>query len=216
MLSRPTPLTDALHDYLLAVSLREPAVLKSLRTVTQRIRAATCRFPRSKASSWRCWSSCSAQAAIEIGIFTGYSALRWRSRCRRGRLSPATSAMIHARRRPFWAQAGVADKIELRSRLRSRRWMRCWPRARPAVRFRVHRRRQAGYDAYYERCLQLLRAGRADRDRQCAVGRQRARTSPTDRSAPRRCGPQRKAEGRQRVDISLLPIGDGLTLARKR
>ena len=75
---------------------------------------------------------------------------------------------------------------------------------------------KSSYDAYYERCLRAAAPGRPDRDRQRALGRQRRAAG---RATPTRAALQAlndKLHADERVDIAMLPIGDGLTLARKR
>jgi len=74
---------------------------------------------------------------------------------------------------------------------------------------------KTSYDAYYERCLQLLRVGGLIAiDNTLWSGSVARPAQDADTAALQALNT--KLHGDQRVDISLLHIGDGLTLARKR
>ena len=177
--SQPWPtarcLPDAVDRYLGTVVARETPV-------QQRLRAETSRLPQGGMQIGADQGVLlaflvrliGARRAIEVGTFTGYSALAVA-----GALPPDgrlvccdVSDEWTSIARRYWAEAGVADRIDLHLRpaqetlselLRQRR--------RRRVRLRVHRRRQ-------DRLRRLLRSvpraaapGRADRDRQRAVER---------------------------------------------
>jgi predicted O-methyltransferase YrrM len=118
--------------------------------------------------------------------------------------------------RPFWSQAGVAHKIDLR----------LGP-ALDALDAEIGAGRsghydfafidadKTGYDAYYERCLLLLRPGGLIAiDNVLWNGAVAKAASDDDTRALQALN--RKLHGDERIDLSLLPIGDGVTLARKR
>ena len=74
---------------------------------------------------------------------------------------------------------------------------------------------KTGYDAYYECCLELLRPGGLIAiDNTLWDGKVAHPASDADTAALQALNA--KLHGDQRIDLSLLPIGDGLTLARKR
>jgi caffeoyl-CoA O-methyltransferase len=76
MSPRTLELTDRLYDYLLAVSLRKPAILQELRAVTTRHSAAQMQIaPEQGQFMALLVQLLGAQRAIEIGTFTGYSTL---------------------------------------------------------------------------------------------------------------------------------------------
>ena len=119
--------------------------------------------------------------------------------------------------RPFWDRAGVAEKIDLR--------------LKPAVDtldeliaagesesfdFAFIDADKANYDAYYERCLTLLRRGGVIGIDNVLWGGRVAdeRAQDDDTRAIRALN--RKVNADERVDAAMLPIGDGLTLAVKR
>ena len=74
---------------------------------------------------------------------------------------------------------------------------------------------KTGYDGYFERCLQLLRTGGLIAiDNVLWSGSVAREKSDPDTEALRALN--RKLHRDERIDLSMLPIGDGLTLARKR
>lgn len=74
---------------------------------------------------------------------------------------------------------------------------------------------KAGYDGYYERCLSLLRAGGLIViDNVLWSGRVAQKAEDEDTAALQALN--RKLHRDERIDLSMLPVGDGLTLARKR
>ena len=122
-----------------------------------------------------------ARRCLEIGTFTGYSALAValalppEGRIIACDVNPATTAVA----RRYWAAAGVADKIELRlgpalatlDALLGRRTGR-------RVRLRLHRCRQGELRRLLRARAPPAAAGRAHRHRQCAVGRLGRRSPP--------------------------------------
>jgi caffeoyl-CoA O-methyltransferase len=110
-------LNDALYDYMLAVSDREPAILARLREETRPMKLGFWQIPANQgqflAVLVKC---CGARQILEIGTFTGYSSLAM------ARALPADGRMVccdiseefTAIARRYWDEAGVSDKIELR------------------------------------------------------------------------------------------------------
>jgi caffeoyl-CoA O-methyltransferase len=156
--------------------------------------------------------------AIEVGVFTGYSALTVALALPEdGTLLACDISDEYTRiGKPFWEQAHVAQKIDLQ--------------LGPAV-ATLDARIKAGeagqydfafidadkssYDAYYERCLTLLRSGGLIAiDNTLWSGKVALQAEDADTAALQALNI--KLHGDDRVDLSLLPIGDGLTLARKR
>ncbi len=220
MAARPTYLTDRLYDYLLANSLREPAVLRRLREETAALPAANMQIaPEQGQFMALLVELIGARRTLEVGTFTGYSALVV------ALALPADGRVIAcdvsepytAIARRYWAEAGVADKIELRlaPALETLDGLLA-EGAAGGFDFIFIDADKGSYDTYYERALALLRPGGliavdnvlwsgavADKSRQDA-----------DTRAIRALNA--KLLGDRRVAISLVPIGDGLMLARKR
>jgi caffeoyl-CoA O-methyltransferase len=160
-----------------------------------------------------------AKRAIEIGTFTGYSAL-WVALAlpSDGRLVCCdVNAEWTAIGQKFWAKAGVARKIDLRiaPALETLERMLAGGEA-GAYDFAFIDADKTGYDAYYERCLQLLRRGGMIAIDNVLWGGSVA--DPKKRSADTLAlrALNKKIHRDERVAMSMLPIGDGVTLALKR
>jgi caffeoyl-CoA O-methyltransferase len=159
-----------------------------------------------------------AQRAIEVGVFTGYSALTVALALpAEGRLLACDiSAEYTAVGRHFWQAAGVAHKIELVLAPAEKTLdARLAAGEAGSYDFAFIDADKTGYDAYYERCLKLLRAGGLIAIDNVLWSGSVARPAKTDDTAALQAL-NSKLHADERVDLSLLPIGDGLTLARKR
>ena len=213
-------LTPQLYDYVLDHSLRKPDVLRRLREETATLEAANMQIAADQGQFMALLAKLmGARRVIEVGTFTGYSALALalalppEGRVTCCDLSEAWTAVA----RRYWREAGVGDRIDLY--------------LQPALATLEKLREDGGagtydfafidadkenYDAYYEHCLALIRPGglitvdnvlwggsvidEAKRD--------------ADTEAIRRFN-RRRADD-DRVDIAMVPVGDGLTLLRKR
>jgi caffeoyl-CoA O-methyltransferase len=219
MSARTLSLDASLYDYLLAVSVRETSVLAELRAETSQMPGAGMQISPEQGQLMRLLVELiGARRALEVGVFTGYSSI-----CVASAL-PADGELVAcdidadytnvARR--YWRRAGVEGRITLH--------------LRPALAtldelvesgqsgtfdFAFIDADKENYLAYYERALQLLRRGGlmaidnvlwggsvAD------AGNQRPSTL-----AIRALNERIRAD--DRVSISLVPIGDGVFLARK-
>ena len=221
MSSHTIQLTDALHDYLLREGLRESAAAAALRAET---RAAT-RWhvmqisPEQGAFMAQIVRLIGARRAIEVGTFTGYSALVVAEALPADGSVVAcdTSAEWTAIGRPFWERAGVADKIDLRLRP-ALDTLDALLAAGEAGRFDFAfiDADKPNYDAYYERCLQLLRPGGVVGIDNVLWGGRVADAAVDDEDTRAIRAVNAKVRGDARVDANMLPIGDGFTLAIKR
>jgi predicted O-methyltransferase YrrM len=219
MARRTTPITDALYDYMLDVSLREPDVLRQLREETARHVMAECQIsPEQGQFMALLVKLIGAKRTLEIGVFAGYSAA-WVALALPDDgqvIACDVSEEWTAIARRYWKKAGIADKIDLL--------------LAPAVEtleslvqtgqensfdFAFIDADKANYDAYYEYCLKLVRpGGLIALDNTLAQGR--VLTDLTSEYARAVRALNEKLHADTRVDISLVPIADGLTLARKR
>lgn len=220
MSSSTIDLTAALHAYLLRVGTRESATAQALRAETL---AATPWHPMQISPEQGAFMALlvrllGAKRTLEVGTFTGYSALVV------AEALPADGQVIAcdvsaewtAIGRPFWERAGVAEKIDLR--------------LAPAVEtldalieagdagtfdFAFIDADKANYDAYYERCLALLRQGGVIGIDNVLWGGRVADDAVEDEDTQAIRALNAKVRDDARVDIAMLPVGDGLTLARK-
>ena len=220
-MSTRTLLADtALYDYLLAHSLREHPELTALREVTRRHPHAGMQIsPEQGQFMAMLVKLMGARRAIEVGVFTGYSALAVALALPDdGRLLACDISDKDVKTAvPHWQRAGVAHKIDLQ--------------LAPALQtldarlaageagtydFAFIDADKSGYDAYYERCLKLLRSGGLIvLDNMLWSGRvANANTHDEDTDAIRALNAKILAD--ERVEASLLTIGDGVMLVRKR
>ncbi|MGH8806618.1 MAG: class I SAM-dependent methyltransferase, partial [Noviherbaspirillum sp.] len=118
--------------------------------------------------------------------------------------------------RPFWQKAGVAHKIDLRiaPALDTLDTLIAQGQA-GSIDFAFIDADKTGYDAYYERCLTLLRTGGLIAvDNTLWSGTVALPATDADTAALQEFN--HKLHHDERVDLSLLPLADGVTLARKR
>jgi len=211
---------DALAAYLRTKGQRDIPVLARLREETAKLPMAMMQISIEQGAFMaNLVRMIGAKRTIEVGTFTGYSALVV------ALALPVDGKVIACDisdewtriGRPFWREAGVDDRIDLV--------------LRPAVEtldaliadggggtfdFAFIDADKSNYDNYYERCLVLLRRGGViavdnvlwngavvDESRQDA-----------DTKAIRALNAKILAD--DRVDMNMLPVGDGLTLAVKR
>jgi len=217
---RTLQLDDSLYDYLLSVSLDESPLLKQLRDETDQLPEAGMQISADQGQFMALLLKLiDATRVIEIGTFTGYSALVM------AQALPDDGKIVCCDKseewtsiaRRYWAEAGVERKIDLRI-----------GNALETLDSLIEQDNKGTFDFafidadkvnmpnYYERCLVLLRSGgliavdnvlwsgsvidEAKQDNDTVAIRAFNKTLKDD----------------DRVDISLVPIGDGLTLARKR
>ena len=215
-----TRLTDELSAYLRSVSLRESELLRRLREETATLPQSSMQIaPEQGQLMGLLARALGVRRAIEIGVFTGYSSLNV------ALALPPDGTLIAcdmsdewtsvARR--YWREAGVADKIDLR--------------LGPALAtlddllgsghagqfdFAFIDADKANYRNYYERTLALLRRGGLILvDNVLWHGRViAASVQDADTIAIREFNAFLHSD--ERIGLSVLPVGDGLTLALKR
>ena len=220
MAGRRTEIDDRLHDYILAHSLREPEVLRRLREETAGLPGAGMQIgPEQGQFMALLVELIGARRTLEIGTFTGYSALVVALALPpEGRVVACdVSAEYTAVARRYWAEAGVADKIELHLAPALETLDRLLAGGRAgSFDFAFIDADKTNYGAYYERTLALLRpGGLAAIDNVLWGGKvlEEAAHDPDTRAIQ---ALNATLKDDSRVTLSLLPLGDGLTLARKR
>jgi len=216
---RSLNLDETLYRYLLDHSLREHPEQAALREATASHPSAGMQIAPDQGQFMALLVKLiGARRAIEIGVFTGYSALTVALALPDdGRVLACDVSDEYTRvGRPYWQRAGVAHKIDLRL-APALQTLDAELAAGGAGRwdFAFIDADKTGYDAYFERCLQLLRPGgliAIDNTLWSGSVAQPAQTDDT--AALQRFNA--KLHRDERIDLSLLPVGDGLTLARKR
>ena len=219
MSTRTIPMTDALYDYFLGVSLREPAVLARLRDATLAHPEASMQISPEQGQFMRFLIRLmGAKRAIEIGTFTGYSALSV------ALAMPDDGYLVACERReeftkigqPFWREAGVADRIDLRiGKAVGTLEAMLEAGEGDTYDFAFIDGDKKNYVNYFDLCLQLVRIGGVIAiDNALWSGRLTDETLDDPATTAIRTLNESIRDD-DRVDMSLLPIGDGLMLARR-
>lgn len=214
-------LTPQLYTYLQRVSLREPEVLQKLRKKThERLSNAHMQIsPEQGQFMALLMNLIQAKKTLEIGTFTGYSALAVAlSLPNDGRLVACdVSTEWTDIGRPFWEEAGVAHKIDLRI-APAKDTLQALIEAGEAGTFDFVfiDADKAGYSDYYELALTLVRKGGLIAVDNVLWGGDVADTAVNNNQT--RCirALNEKVYQDERVMMSMLPIGDGLTLVVKQ
>jgi caffeoyl-CoA O-methyltransferase len=225
MTRHPIEIDERLHDYILAHSLREPEVLRRLRQETAKMPGANMQIgPEQGQFMALLVELMGARRTLEIGTFTGYSALVVALALPpEGRVVACdVSEEFTAVARRYWAEAGVADKIELHLAPALETLDRLLDAGQAegsqagSFDFAFIDADKANYGAYYERALRLLRPGgliAIDNVLWSGKVADKAASDPDTRAIQ---ALNAALKDDSRVTLSLLPLGDGLTLARKR
>jgi len=219
-MSRHFSFDEPTYQYLVKTSVRETDVARRLREETQQLPMAQMQIGPDQGQFLQLLVQLiQAKKTLEVGVFTGYSAL-WVAAALpdEGKIVACdVSEEYTAVARRYWKEAGVDHKIDLR--------------LRPALETLDELLAQGGastfdfafidadksnYDNYYERALQLIRTGGLIAvDNTIWSGRvANPNESDTDTVAIRKLN--EKLHRDERVVLSMLTVGDGLTLAMKR
>ncbi len=219
-MSRNVQVDDTLYRYIVEHSVREPEVLRRLREETAKLPMAGMQIGPEQGQFLALLAKLvGAKRCIEVGVFTGYSSLSVALALpEEGRIIACdVSEEWTAIARRHWKEAGVDRKIELR--------------LGPAVEtldallaggeagrfdFAFIDADKGNYLAYYERLLKLLREGgliALDNTLWSGDVANPGNEKP-DTVSLRAVNDALHRD--ERIDVSLLPIGDGVTLARKR
>jgi caffeoyl-CoA O-methyltransferase len=220
MSTRSIELTDALYAYLLENSLRETAVLRRLREETAKLPGSGMQIsPEQGQFMALLVQLMGARRCLEIGTFTGYSALAVAAALPAGGtvvacdVNESTAAVA----RRYWREAGVAEKIDLRlAPALDTLDILLSEGAAGSFDFAFIDADKTSYDGYYEGALKLLRSGgllAVDNVLWDGAVINSSRKDP-DTEAIRALNAKIAAD--QRVSCSMIPLGDGLTLAIKR
>lgn len=219
MSNRTIGISDSLYEYLLNHSLREHDVLKALREETAKLDMSIMQIAPEQGQFMQLLvSMIGAKRTIEVGVFTGYSAL-----CTALAL-PDNGQVIACDvneewtdlAKSYWKQAGMIHKIDLR--------------LAPAIEtlqsliddnqsdtfdFAFIDADKTSYDQYYELCLKLIRPGGIIAIDNVLWGGSVADTKDQSDDTKAIRDLNKKLVTDNRVDISMLPIADGLSLIRK-
>ena len=218
MSGRSIGLSEELHAYLMRVGVREPPVLAELRADTADHPQAQMQIaPEEGALLAMLVRLVGAERILEVGTFTGYSSTAMALALPPGgRITCCDiSAEFTARARQAWADAAVEDRVELR--------------IGPAVETLAALEAEGasfdmafidadkpGYPAYYEACLRLVRPGGLICIDNVLWSGRVADVTDTDASTETIRAVNAAIADDPRVDVVMLPVADGVTLARVR
>ncbi len=210
---------DTLYQYILDVSLRESSVLRKLRDKTMQLAQANMQIsPEQGQFMGLLTRLLGAKRCVEVGVFTGYSSLAVAA-CMPADgyiLACDVSAEWTSIAKPYWQEAGVDKMIDLR--------------LAPALQtldavlaegqqesfdFGFIDADKVNYQGYYDRVLQLLKPGGLVAIDNVLWGGSVIDPDKNDADTVAIRDFNAHLKDDKRVDISLVPIGDGLTLARK-
>jgi len=216
---RTLGLDDKLHDYLIGHSAREHPLLAELRKETRKRSNAGMQIaPDQGAILALLVKLIGARRTIEIGVFTGYSSLSVALALPEdGQILACDINDEYTQvARKYWEKAGVARKIRL-VLAPAQETLDARIAAGDGGRydFAFIDADKTGYDGYYERCLKLLRVGGLIAvDNVLWGGAVAGPAKDADTRALKAFN--NKLNEDERVDLAMLSVGDGVTLARKR
>ena len=212
-------LNETLYNYLLNNSLRESKVLNELRAETTKLPISRMQIaPEQGQFMALLLKLIGAKKTLEIGVFTGYSTLVTALALpEEGKVIACDKDERYTNMaKKYWQKAGVSHKIDLR--------------IAPAIDTLKELRKSGqdnsfdfafidadkrNYDNYYEECLKLVRKGGLIAIDNVLWSGRVADTETTDKRTIAIHKFNQKLHQDNRVDMSLVPIADGLTLARK-
>lgn len=220
MSTRTLQLNDALYQYLIE-NLREPELLTELRQRTAAMSGVGHMQISPEQGQFMALlvELMSAKKTLDIGVFTGYSSLVV------ALALPADGQVVGcdmnaewtAIAKEFWQRAGVADKVQLHLAPASETLTKLLNQGEAGTfDFAFIDADKKSYPVYYEQCLELLRPnGLIAIDNVLQQGRV-ADPSVTDDITNAIRDFNKKLFHDSRITLSMIPLGDGLTLARKR
>jgi predicted O-methyltransferase YrrM len=218
MSNKTMPMTDALYEYTLENWLREPELLRQLREETSHMPNHGMQISPDQGQLMGVLARLiGARSYLEVGVFTGYSSLSVALALPdNGRVVACdVSEEFTSVARRYWQKAGVAGKIDLI----------LGPGTETLDRLIVEGRTfdmafidadKPNYLNYYERCLRLVRSGGLILVDNVLWSGKVAEAAEMDEQTEMMRGFNRMLHGDERIDLALIPIADGLTVARVR
>jgi predicted O-methyltransferase YrrM len=220
MANKTIGISDELATYVVGVGTREPDVLARLRAETAAIPEHDMQIaPEQGAFLALLVELLGARRCIEVGTFTGYSstavalALPEDGRLLCCDVSEEWTSMA----RRYWDEARVAGKIELRVAPAAETLDRLLAEGEESTYdFAFVDADKSGYDGYYERLLRLVRPGGLIALDNTLWGGAVLDQDAGDADTRAIQALNVKLAGDERVSLSMLPMADGVTLARRR
>ncbi|WBA82215.1 class I SAM-dependent methyltransferase [Endozoicomonas sp. GU-1] len=213
-------LNDTLYQYIYNVGLREHPALKELRELTSHHRYRMMQISAEQGQLMAMLAKLSnARRTIEIGVFTGYSALSVALALPDdGELIACDISSEYTNiAKPFWEKAGVSERIKLHLAPASETLDQLIRKGElDQFDMAFIDADKTGYDVYYEQCLQLVRPGGLILIDNVLWSGRVADAEASDEDTAALKALNRKIHDDDRVDMMILPVSDGLTIAIKR
>jgi predicted O-methyltransferase YrrM len=218
--TRSIGLDDRLYSYLVESSVRESPLLARLREETADMPMARMQVAPEQGQFLALLVELTgARSILEIGTFTGYSSLCMALAMPEDghMLCCDSSEQWTAVARRYWAAAGVSHKIELRLAAAAQTLEELLAQGR-AGQFDLAflDADKENYGIYYERCLELLRPGGVLAVDNTLWSGAVADPQNTEATTEAIRALNLRVRDDERVSSALVPIGDGLSLIRKR
>jgi predicted O-methyltransferase YrrM len=207
-----------LLEYLAKTGGRESAAGQACRIETQKRADAVMQIAPEQAAFLSLLVKMSgARRIVEVGSFTGYSAMAMALALpKNGRIVALDiSADFAAIARRHWKKAGIANKIELRVGPALASLKKMVAKREGPFDLAFIDADKSGYDGYYEACLKLLKPGGVIALDNMLYSGQVAEPKPKGNAAAL-AKLNAKIHADKRVDMALATIGDGLMLVRKK
>ena len=220
MSNRTIAITESIYQYLCDHSVREDPILKDLRDYTYEMEERAMQIaPEQGQFMQMLVKLIGAKNTIEVGVFTGYSslaialALPEDGRIVACDVNPQYTSVAEK----FWVSAGVREKIDLRIGPAKDTLLGLINGGLTGTfDFAFIDADKINYDHYYELCLQLIRPGGLITVDNVLWGGAVSDDAINDVDTNSIRALNDKLHQDERIEISLVPIGDGLTLAMKR
>ena len=213
-------LSDELAAYVIKVGTREPEVLARLREETAALPQHGMQIaPEEGAFLAMLVELTGARRCIEVGTFTGYSSTAVALALPEdGQLVCCdVSEEWTSLARKYWVEAGVADKIDLRVAPAAETLDQLLADGgQAAYDFAFVDADKTGYDGYYERLLRLVRPGGLIAFDNTLWGGAVLEQDAQDADTRAIQALNSKLADDERITLCLLPVADGVTLARRR
>lgn len=220
MSNKTLNLTDNLYQYLLDTSLRENSCQKKLREYTESIEFSQMQIsPEQGQFMGLLVKMLNVKKAIEVGVFTGYSSLCIaQALAHDGELIACDiSKQWTDIARQYWLEAGVDKKITLHlSPAKITLQSLIDKGLGGSIDFAFIDADKENYDQYFELCLELLRPGGCIIIDNTLWDGAVADASINDKDTLAIRKLNKKLHFDERIELSMLPVSDGLTLCLKR
>ena len=212
-------LDENIYEYILNNSLRDLPILKKLRDETRKMPDGRMQISSDQGQFMGFLVKLTnTKKIIEVGTFTGYSSLVMALALpENGQiLSCDISEEYAAVARRFWQEAGVSNKIQLLLGLAEETLVELIQNGEAGTfDMAFIDADKVNYKIYYENCLDLLRPGGLILIDNVLWSGKTANPDETDDDTVAIRELNLFVHNDKRVDLSLLPVGDGLTLALK-